>query len=378
MRHYLLGSEESDIQFKEHHQIPKKKFLELDPSSYSSDHLSSPMFHRPDERMLSCADFPTYHSHKIQPPYSIIEPECNLGGTASFNANSDMTLGFLFNEQEHKSLGWNHFKELGKLGRDTKPILLENDFDSPADEINIPVNHSNAKLNRGPALLTSLGNCEEQILNNILGAHRLCSSSILPKQPLDFNSMLDSRLIKYQGYKFGKYVYEDLDTDFNHAPLSLPYNRDHLKLPEKCRNDNSCVRDSFYVSPYQHLLMGTDSNDYHHHADADPKSWLSSSLDFFSGRRCLSLAGQHQDHQIPNYGTLQLALRESMSDLFHSKDNYKQDLDSGIEGEMLYQLRENMFEMYNSSFLRMSLRRDNGCPFLLHSSDDISEEEQTH
>ena len=90
------------------------------------------------------------------------------------------------------------------------------------------------------------------------------------------------------------------------------------------------------------------------------------------------MVGPHSDHQNPDYGTLQLALRESMSDQFHSKDIYKQDLDGGIEREMLYPFREDVFKNYNSSVLHISMQREKGCPFLLHSSDHISEEEQTH
>ncbi|KAF7818498.1 hypothetical protein G2W53_023953 [Senna tora] len=375
-RHDLLASQDSDIRYKEHHQIPWKNLLGLDSSSYVSDHLSYPMFHRSDERIVSCANFPTSHSHKFQPPYIITEPECSFSGTASFSANSDMTLGFLSNQQEHEPIALNTFIELGKFGREPNPLLLENDCDSSVDDLTVPLSPNNAKLSRGPALSTSFDNCEEQMLNSILSARNLCSSSMLSNQPPDFNSMLDLRLLKCQEFRFGQYVYEDLDTDFNCTSLSLSYKKDHLKLSEDCNISNSCIQDSTYFSPYQPLFRGTVSNDYHRNADTDTEAWLSSSLDLISGRTCLFLPSPHQDHQNANCGTLQLALRESMSDLL--KDNCKQELNGGIEEEALYQFREDVLEIYNSSFLHISMQRDKGWPFLLHDSNYIKEEDQTH
>lgn len=67
-----------------------------------------------------------------------------------------------------------------------------------------------------------------------------------------------------------------------------------------------------------------------------------------------------------------------MSSLFPIDDNYKQEIDGGNNGEMLYHFSEGLIEIYNSSFLHMSMQRDNGCPFSLDDSNYINEQEQTH
>ncbi|KAI9085807.1 hypothetical protein K1719_032221 [Acacia pycnantha] len=368
-------SHDWDIQYKEQGHMPRKKLLELDSSSYSSDHLASPIFQRSDDRMIQHADFSTYHSLKFYPSCSTTEPECNFGEKTPFRANSDMNHGFLFNELEHKTLTWNPLNESWEHGRGPYPLLLENGLDSPAGEIPNPINHNNAKLNRSPALFPSIGNCEELMLYNTLGARQLCPSSILPNQPLDLNS-LDSSLLRYQEYRFGKYVYDGLDTDFNHDSLSLSSNEGHLKLLEERHSDHSCVPGSFYLSPNQHLFRGTVSHNYHHQADDSTEARLSSSLNFFSGRRYLSVAGPHPDHQIPNYGTLQLALRERVSGLFHFGDNYEHDPEGVKEGDMLCQFKEDALKRLTLPSFTYPCKETEESPFLLrnsdHSSDKIS------
>ncbi|KAK4281367.1 hypothetical protein QN277_012871 [Acacia crassicarpa] len=386
----IRASHDWDIRYKEQGHVPRKKLLELEPSSYSSDHLASPIFQRSDDRIIQRDDFSIYHSLKFYPSCSTTEPDCNFGRTSSFSphcialpefscgektpfrANSDMTHGFQFNELEHKTPTWNHLNESWKHGRGPYPLLLENGLDSPAAEIPTPINHNNAKLNRSPVLFPSIGNCEELMLYNTLGARQLCPSSILPNQPLDLNS-LDSGLLRYQEYRFGKYVYDGLDTDFNHNSLSLSSNEGHLKLLEERQSDHSCVPGSFYLSRNQHLFRGTVSHHYHHQADASTKAWLSSSLNFFSGRRYLSLAGPHPDHQIPNYGTLQLALRERVSGLFHFGDNYEHDPEGVKEGDMLCQFKEDALKRLTLPSFTYPCKELEESPFLRRNSDHISD-----
>lgn len=351
-RYDLPDSQESDVRFKEHHQIPKTKLIEFEPSSYLKDYLLSPIFLSSNERIIPQADFPTSLSHNFQPPYSVTDSECEFGGTPSFSAKSDVTLGFQFNEKEHETFLWNDFKEPRKLKRAPIPLLLEKDFECTADAINLPISYKYAKPDM-VSVLSTLGNGEEQMLKNILGEYHFSPSSLLldKPQPQEFNSMLSSGLLRYQEFRSGKYVYEDkdnMDANFNHSALPLLPNKHYSKLSEDCRNDidTSCVEDSIYLSPYQHWIRRGVSNDYHHY-HPDTEAWLTSSLNFFSGGRCLSLTSSHLNYQSSNSGTLQLPQRETMASLFNTNDNYESEMDGGNHGEVLYHFREDLIGIYN-------------------------------
>ncbi|KAK7345699.1 hypothetical protein VNO77_16309 [Canavalia gladiata] len=365
-----LDLQELDVQFTKHHQISERTLLELESSSYFSDHMLSPMYLQSLEIITPHANFPT-HPHKILPLLSITEAESELGGTPSFIDKSDLTRGFLCNEQKHEVFTLNHFKELGKLDREPVPLLLEKDFDCTTDETNLPIIYKYPKPDRAPELLI-LGHGEEQILNNTLDEYHLTPSSSLLGKPQDFNSILDSGLFRYQEFRFGKYVYEDMDSNFNHTALSLSHNKHYFKLSENCKSVTSCVQDSIYLSPYQHRVR-TVSNDYHHHPDSE--AWLRSSLD--ECQRCLSLTSSHPNYRSSNSRNLQLPQRESVSSLFHINDNYEPENDGGNSGEMLYHFRKSLIEIYSSSFLGMSMQRDHRCSFPLDGSDHINEQERT-
>ncbi|KAE9619420.1 hypothetical protein Lalb_Chr02g0152931 [Lupinus albus] len=175
-RNGLLDSRESDARFKEHHQTPKTKLIEFESNSYIKDHLLSPILRRSNGRIIPHTDFHTSHSLKFLPLHSITEPGCEFGGAPSFDAMSDATLGFLFNEQNHEILTSDYFKDPGKLERDPIPLLLEKDFECTADEINLPISYKYAKPDTVHALST-LGNGEEQMLKNILGEYHFQPSS---------------------------------------------------------------------------------------------------------------------------------------------------------------------------------------------------------
>ncbi|KAJ1416840.1 hypothetical protein SESBI_16995 [Sesbania bispinosa] len=374
-RYDLLDSRELDVEFTEQHQIPRRKLLELESSSNFSDHLLSPLFLRSVELITPHTNFPTY-LHKFQPQFSKIEDEIKFGGTPSFFDKNDVTRGFLHNEQKHEeALPLNHFMESRKLGREPIPLLLEKDYDCTTDEINLPITkYTKPDIS---SALSILGHGEEQILNKTSDEYHFSPSSLLLDKPRDFNSILNSGLLRYQEFRFGKYVYqdsEDMDRVFNHTALSLSHKKRYFKLSENCKDDISCVQDSLYLSPYQHWVGRTVSNDYHHGTDTE--AWLQSSLD--ECQRCLSLTSSHWNYQSPDSRTLQLPQRESMSSLLCTNDNYEPEMDGGNHGEALYHFREGLIEIYNSSFLRLSMQRDNGCPFPLDDSDYINEQEQTH
>ncbi|KAI4300108.1 hypothetical protein L6164_033522 [Bauhinia variegata] len=370
----LLASSGSDIEFKDCHHTPVRNLVEFESSSHTSDYLSSPMFNRSEERTLSYTDFETNYSHKSQPWDSIREPDSIFGGTSSFNSKNDVTLSFMFNEC--RSVSWNRLNDLGLTEKEPNPDTLGEDFDGIKDEMNLPITYKSTKPDiMAPALLTSLRHSEEQNLDDMLGECRLSFSSLLPNQPRDSNSTLDFGLTRYQEYyKFGKYAYgekEDLDIDFNHALFSLSYNRDYLKPAEDCSRGISYIRDSIELSPYQQWFTKVPNDCYHH---PDREAWLSSTLNFISGRKCLSLTSSCLGHQISNYGTLEFHHKESsVSAQFLEQDQYGEN-----HREMLNHFREDMLEIYSSSFLHTPMERNHGCLLLGDGGDDINDQEQIH
>ncbi|MCH82659.1 hypothetical protein A2U01_0003470, partial [Trifolium medium] len=104
-RYDLPDPLESDVQFKDHNLIPKRKLLELESGSYFNDQMLSPMFLEWSEKITPHAEFPTYHSRNFQPRYSITAPKCKQSGTPSFGASvkgdSEIAPGTLFNEVEN-------------------------------------------------------------------------------------------------------------------------------------------------------------------------------------------------------------------------------------------------------------------------------------
>ncbi|TKY52805.1 hypothetical protein E2542_SST24327 [Spatholobus suberectus] len=164
-----------------------------------------------------------------------------------------------------------------------------------------------------------------------------------------------------------------MDTNFNHTALSLSHDKHYLNVSENCKNDTSCDQNSMFLSPYQHWVGRTVSRAYCHHPN--PETWLPSSLD--ECQRCLSLTRPHLNYRSSSSRTIQWPQRESMSSLFRINDNYELEMDGENHGEVLYHFREGLFEIYNSSFLHMSMQRNNGCPFPLDGSDYVNELEQT-
>ncbi|KAL5149083.1 hypothetical protein HKD37_13G036002 [Glycine soja] len=369
-RYGLHDSQELDVQFAEHHLIPKRKLLEHESSSSFSDHLLSPVFLQSVEIMNPHVDFPTYPL-KFQPLFSMTEAKSNFGGIPSFIDKGYVTREFLSNNQEHEILALNHFKELGKLESESFP-LMENFFDYTTDETSLPITCKYTKPNIAPEL-PILGYGEEQILNNTLDEYHVSPSSLLLDKPQVFNSILDSGFLRCQEFKFGNYVYEDMDTNFNPTALSLSHNKHYLNVSENYKNGISCVQDSVFLSPYQHWVGRTVSGAYHHRPN--PETWLPSSPD--ECQRCLSLTSSHLNHQSSNSRTFQLPQRESMSSLFHINDNYKPEMDGENHSVMPYHFREGLIEMYNSSFLHMSMQRNSGCPFPLDGCNYVNEQEKT-
>ncbi|KAL2323370.1 hypothetical protein Fmac_027749 [Flemingia macrophylla] len=367
---YGLRNRELDVRFTERHQISKRKLLELESSSSFSDHLLSPVFLRSVEVITPHANFPTY-PHKLQPLLSITEDKSDFG-SRSFIDEDNVTQGFLSNKQENEIFTCNHFNELGKFDTEPIPLLMEKDFDCTADETNLPITCKYIKPGIPPDL-SILGHGKEQILNGALKEYYFSPSSSLLDKPRDFNSILDSGFLRFREFKFGKYVYEGLDTNFNHTALSLSHNKQHFNVPENCKIDTSCDQDSMLFSPYQHWAGRTVSDTYHHHSN--PETWLPSPLD--ECKRCWSLTSSHLNYRSSSSRTLQLPQRESVSSPSHINDNYKPERYGENHGEVLYHFRENSVEIYNSSFLHMSMQRNNGCAFPLDGSDYVNEQGHT-
>ncbi|CAI8602758.1 unnamed protein product [Vicia faba] len=398
-KYSLLDSRELDFQCAELHQIPKRKLLELESSSCISDHLLSPMFLRSVESITPRTEFPIYPRkfrpmfiteaesefsgtpsyldknelitprtefpichHNFRPMFRT-EAESEFGGTSSYLDKNDVTHGFLYYEQKHETFSLDHFKELGKVEREPIPLLMGKDFNCEKDEIMVPISCKYAEPYMAPAL-SILGHGEELISNNALGDFHFSPSSLLLNKPRDFNSVLDSGLLSYRKSQFGKHVYEDdsgeMDTNFNHAALSLSHNKHLFKLSEKCKNDISYVQDSIYLPPYHHF--------------PDKEAWL------LSSPRCLSLTSSQSNYQSSITRNLQLPESKDMSSLFHINDHYEPKINDrgGDHGEVLYHFSEAFVEIYNSSFLHMSLQRDNGCAFSLDDRDNINDGEQMH
>ncbi|CAL5207095.1 unnamed protein product [Lathyrus oleraceus] len=398
-KYSLLDSREFDFQCTDTHQIPKRKLLELESSSCISDHLLSPMFLRSVESVTPLTEFPIYprkfrpmfrteaesefggtpsylvknelitpHTefpicpHKFQPMFRI-EAESEFGGTSSYLDKNDVTSGFLYYEPNHETFSLDHFKELGKLEREPIPLLMGKDFNCEKDEIKLPISCKYGKPYMAPAL-SILDHGEEQISNDALSDYHFSPSSLLLDKPSDFNSVFDSGLLSYQKSQFGKHVYEDddgeMDTNFNHASLSLSHNKHYFKLSEKYKSDISNVQDSIYLPPF--------------HNFSDTEAWLSSSP------RCLSLTSSQSNYRSSITRNLQLPERENISSLFHIDDRYEPKINrgGGDHGEVLYHFSEAFVEIYNSSFLHMSLQRDNRCAFSLDDRDYINDGVQRH
>ncbi|XP_029124602.1 uncharacterized protein LOC109818126 [Cajanus cajan] len=373
-RYGLRDYRELDVQFTEHHQISKRKLLELESSSSFSDHLLSPVFLRSVEVITPHANFPTYPL-KFQPLLSITEAKSDFGKTRtpSFIDKDDVTGVFFSNKQENEIFTVNHFKEMGKFEREPIPLLMEKDFDCTADETNLPITCKYIKPDM-PLELSILGHGKERILNNTLDEYHFSPSSSLPDKPQDFNSILDSGFLRYQEFKFGKYVYEGMDTNFNHTELSLSHDMHHFNVSENCKNDTSWDQDSSFLSPYQHWVGRTVSDDtYRLHSN--PETWLPSSLAEY--QRCCSLTSSHLNYRSSRSRSLQLPQRESMSSPFHINDNYEPEMFGENHGEVLYHFRESSVEIYNSAFLHMSMQRNNACSFPLDGSDYVNEQEHT-
>ncbi|CAJ1968301.1 unnamed protein product [Sphenostylis stenocarpa] len=366
-RYGLHDSRELDVQFAEHHQIPKRKSLELESSSSFSDHLLSPVFLRSIEMINPHADFQTCPLN-FQPLLSMTEARSNFGGTPSFIDKSDATRGFLSNNQDHNQdheiFTLNHFKELGIVEKEPVPLLTEKDFDYSANATNLPITCKYTKP-KMVSQLSILGHREEQILHNTLDKYHFSPSSSLLDKSQDFNSILDSGVLRYQELKFGKYVYEDMESNFNHTALSLSHNKHNFNVSENYRNDTSCDQDSMILSPYQHWVGRTVSSAYHHYPN--PEAWLSSSLD--ECQRSLSLTSSHLNYRSSSSRTLQLPQKESMSSPFHMNDNYEPEMNGENHGEVLYHFRKSLIEIYNSSFLHMPMQRNNGWPFPLDGGE---------
>ncbi|KAK2401422.1 hypothetical protein QL285_051020 [Trifolium repens] len=265
----LLDSRELDFQRTELHQIPRRKLLELEPSSSFSDHLLPPMFLRSVESITPHSDFPV-DPNKFLPVFRT-EAERKFGGTPIYLDKNDASYGFRCNEQKRKTFTLDHFKELDKLEREPIPLLMERDFDCIKDEIKLPITCKYAKPCMAPAL-SILDHSEEKISNDLLGE--------LLNKPRDFNSVLDSSSLKYRKSQFGEYVhkeYEEMDMNFNHTALSFSHNKHCFKLSENCKSDASFVQDSIYLPPYHHWVRKTVSSDYHHHRDTEPWHSLSPS-----------------------------------------------------------------------------------------------------
>jgi len=361
---------EVDFQCTELQQITKRKLLELEPSSSFGDHLLPPMFLRSVDLITSHTDFPVY-PHMSRPVFRR-EAESEFGEIPSYLDKNDVTHGFLCNEQKHETFTLDHFNELGKLEREPIPLLLENAFDCAKDEIKLPITCNYAKPYTAPAL-SILDHGEEPISNDSLGDFHFRPSPLLLDKPHDFNSVLDSGLLKYQKPQFGDHVYKDdeeMDMNCNHTALSFSHNKHYFKLSENFQNEASSVQDSIHLPPYHHWVRKAVSNDYHHHRDTE--AWLSSSP------RCLSLTSSRSNYQSSISRNLQLPQSESMPSLFHIDDGYESKINGGDQGEVLYHLSEAFVQIYNSSCLHMSMQRDNRCPFSLDDSDNINDQGQRH
>ncbi|XP_057427551.1 uncharacterized protein LOC130720868 isoform X3 [Lotus japonicus] len=369
----LLDSQELDVKFTEHRQIPRRDLLELESSSSFSDHLLSPMFLPSPEFIAPCAEIAAY-SHKFQPLFRITENESKLDETTIFIDKNYVTNGFLSDEKKHETFTLNHFKELGKLERQPISLLLEKDYDCTTNKVNLPINYKHINPDMPPAL-SILGHGEEQMLNNALAQYHFSPLPFLLDKPHDFNSRLDPGLLNYQEFSFGKSVHEDMDTNCNHTALSLSHYKHQFKLSENCENDMTCVDpDSKYLSPYQQWVRRTVSNDHH-----ETEPWLlSPTLD--ECQRLLPLTSSHTSYLSSNSRSLLLPQREAnMSYPFQIVDNYESEMELGNQGEeVLYHFRKDFIEMYDASFLRMSVQRDIGCQFSVDENDYINEQEQTH
>ncbi|KAG2402718.1 uncharacterized protein HKW66_Vig0239150 [Vigna angularis] len=346
-RHGLHDSRELDVQFAEHHQIPKRKPLELESSSSFNDHFLSPVFLRSFEMINPHADFQPYPLN-FQPLLSMTEARSNFGGTPSFIDKSDVTRGFLSNNQDREIFTSNHFKELGIPEKESIP-LMEKDFDYTANATNFPITYMHTKPNMPPEL-SILGQPEEQTLHNTLDRYHFSPSFSLLDKSQNFSSILDSGFLRYQEVKFGRYVYEDMDTNFNHTALSLSHSKHYFNVQENWKNDTSCDQDMFF-SPYKHWVGRTVSSAYHHHPNLE--TWLPSSLD--ECQRSLSLTSSHLNCQSSSSRTLQLSQRESVPSLFQINDNDEPEMDGENHEEVLYHFRKSLIEIYNSSFLHMSM-----------------------
>ncbi|MED6183429.1 hypothetical protein PIB30_037775 [Stylosanthes scabra] len=367
VRYGLLDFQKSDFQLN--YQIPEPRLLEFKPKPCIRDHLS-PIFVRSNTKSIP-HDFPTSHSHTFQPLYTMKKHGCDLGRVPSFSVKTDVTHKYLLNDQEHDTFALNHYKEKGKLKRDPIPLLLENGFDCPVDEINLPIAYNSPKPDLVPALST-LGKGEKQMLMNILGECHFSPSSLLLDKPQNITSILDSGLFRCQEFRFKE---GDMDSNFNDDALAISHNKRHFTLSADCKNDiNSHDQDSVLLQPYEHFIRQTAYNSYHHrHSDAE--SWLSSSFNSISGQKLgLSLTSSHSTCRGSNSSNFELPQRESMSSPFQISDNSEPEMDGENHREVLYRFRHSLIEICNSSFLQMSMQRENERPFTLHRNDFINEQ----
>ncbi|MED6134739.1 hypothetical protein PIB30_039741 [Stylosanthes scabra] len=94
----LLDSQKSDVQFKEHNQIPETRLLELEPNTCIRDYLMPPIFLGSNDRIFP-KDFPTSHSHKFRRHCNTAELEDKCDIIPSFSAKYDGAFGFPYNEE---------------------------------------------------------------------------------------------------------------------------------------------------------------------------------------------------------------------------------------------------------------------------------------
>ncbi|XP_020971344.1 uncharacterized protein LOC110268786 isoform X3 [Arachis ipaensis] len=340
----LLDFQNSDFQLN--YKISEPRLLEFEPKPCSRDHLS-PIFLRSNEG----SDFPTSHSHMFPPLYNMKEHEGDSGRVPSFSDKRNVTHEFLLYDQEHDTFALNHYKEQGKFKREPIPLLLENGFDCHADEINLPIAYTSPEPDLVPSFSTS-GKGENQMWMNILGE-----------------------------FRFKKYFHEeegDMDSNSNHDVLPISHNKRHFTLSADCQNDiSSNDQDGVFLQPYEHWIRRTAYNGYHHNR-SDSEARLSSSLNFISGQKLgVSLTSSHSTCRSSNSGDFELPQWESMSSPLHISDNSEPEMDGGNHREVLYRFRHSSIEIRNSTFLHMSMQRENKFPFPLHRNDCINELEQT-
>ncbi|QHO53013.1 uncharacterized protein DS421_2g44200 [Arachis hypogaea] len=372
----LLDFQNSDFQLN--YKIPEPRLLEFEPKPCSRGHLS-PIFLRSNEGSIP-QDFPTSHSHMFQPLYNMKEHECDSRRVPSFSAKRNVTHKFLLYDQEHDTFALNHYKEQRKFKREPIPLLLENGFDCHADEINLPIAYTSPEPELIPAFSTS-GKGENQTWMNILGECHFSPSSLLLDKPQNITSILDSGLLRCQEFRFKKYFHEeegDMDSNSNHDVLPISHNKRHFTLSADCKNDiSSNDQDGVFLQPYEHWIRRTAYNGYHH-SHSDSEAWVSSSLNFISGQKLgVSLTSSHSTCRSSNSGDFELPQWESMSSPLHISDHSEPEMDGGNHREVLYRFRHSSIEIRNSSFLHMSMQRENEFPFPLHRNDCINELEQT-